>query len=180
VFVARGVLGLSLRPPPEAFTPFPADLHPTLNTRERVALQTKPQACATCHTTINHLGFTLEGFDAVGRYRETDNNKPVDTSGSYQTRTGEVVKFAGVRDLATFLADSPEVHAAFAEQLFHHLVKQPVRAYGADTQENLRNAFVTNGFSIRKLMVEVMATSALTPRSTKPPPQPADRRQPGG
>ena len=38
VFLARSVLGRSLRPPPEAFAPLPADLHPPLTTRERVRL----------------------------------------------------------------------------------------------------------------------------------------------
>src|SRR5439155_21611092 len=69
VFLSRNVLGVPLRPPPEAFTPLPAELHPELTTRERVALQTKPQQCQSCHEVINPLGFTLENFDAVGRYR---------------------------------------------------------------------------------------------------------------
>ncbi|MBX9625905.1 MAG: DUF1588 domain-containing protein, partial [Gemmataceae bacterium] len=60
VFIARGLLGRSLRPPPDAFTPLPADLHPSLTTRERVALQTKPAACITCHGNMNPLGFALE------------------------------------------------------------------------------------------------------------------------
>ena len=41
-----------------------------------------------------------------------------------------LVKFDGVRELATFLADSEEAHTAFVQQLFHYLVKQPVRAFG--------------------------------------------------
>ena len=161
VFVARGVLGITLRPPQDAFTPLAEDLHPTLTTRERVALQTSPAACQGCHTTINALGFTLEHFDAVGRYREQDNSKPVDSSGSYTTHTGETVKFATARELATFLADSPEVHAAFAEKLFHHLVKQPVRAYGARRPEELRAAFAAGKFDIRKLAVEIAVVAAL-------------------
>ena len=44
VFLARSVLGRSLRPPPEAVHAAAADLHPDLTTRERVALQTKPAA----------------------------------------------------------------------------------------------------------------------------------------
>ncbi len=64
--------------------------------------------------------------------------------GRYQTRKGEVVKFAGVRDLATFLAGSEETHEAFVEQLFHHLVKQPIRAFGP--QEARR----TYGVPLRK------------------------------
>jgi hypothetical protein len=161
VFLARGVLGLALRPPPEAFAPLPEDLHPTLTTRERVAVQTKSAACQTCHRVIDPLGFTLEQFDAVGRFREKENGKPVDAAGGYHTRTGEEVTFAGPRELAEFLANSPEVHGSFAEQLFHHLAQQPVRAYGASKPEELRAAFERNGFSIRKLAAEVAATAAL-------------------
>ena len=139
VFLARGVLGVSLRPPPEAVAPLAADLHPKLTTRERVILQTKPTSCMTCHGVINPLGFTLENFDAVGRFRSREKDKPVDSAGSYQTREGKTVKVHGARELATFLANSPEAQAAFAEQLFHHLVQQPVRAYGLNTlREELR------------------------------------------
>ena len=46
-----------------------ADLHADLTTRERVLLQTKAEACQSCHGMINPLGFTLENFDAVGRFR---------------------------------------------------------------------------------------------------------------
>jgi cytochrome c553 len=164
VFLIRGVLGKPLKPPQEAFSPLTSDQHPTLSTRERVALQTKPQACTSCHGMINPLGFTLENFDAVGRFRETDNGKPVDATGSYLTRTGQEVKFAGARDLAKFLAASEEVQDAFAEQLFHHLVKQPVRAYGPNTQADLRKAFVRNEYSVRELMIEIIALSAMQQR----------------
>jgi cytochrome c553 len=167
VFLARNVLGQSLRPPPEAFTPLPAELHPELSTRERVALQTRPEACQSCHSMINPLGFTLEHYDAIGRYREKENGRLINATGAYQTRSGGLVKFAGVRDLATFLAGSEEVHAAFVEQLFQNLVKQPVRACGPHTLTDLQQSFARDGFSIRKLMVEIMATSALPAQEAK-------------
>jgi hypothetical protein len=167
VFLARGLLGQPLRPPPEAFAPLAAELHPTMTTRERVALQTRPQTCQTCHGMINPLGFTFENFDAVGRYRAVDNGKPVDAHGAYQTRAGQTVAFDGPRDLATFLAGSEEVHTAFVEQLFQNLVKQPVRAYGLQRPQELRQTFAAQGFAIRKLVVEIMASSALTPRQAQ-------------
>jgi hypothetical protein len=167
VFLARSVLGQSLRPPPEAFTPLSPDLHPRLTTRERVELQTKSQACQTCHGMINPLGFTLENFDAVGRFRQKEKDRPIDPTGGYQTRTGQVLKFAGVRDLATFLAGSEETHDAFVEQLFHYLVKQPLNAYGPQARTDLRRRFVDNRYSIRKLMVEILAASALPPADEK-------------
>jgi cytochrome c553 len=160
VFLVRSVLGRSLLPPPEAFTPLPAELHPKLTTRQRIDLQTRPQACQSCHGMINPLGYTLENFDAIGRFRDKEKDRPLDTTGSYMTRKGEEVTFAGVRDLAAFLAASDEVQEAFVEQLFHYFVKQPIRAYRPDETAKLRRFFVDNRCNVRKLMVEIATESA--------------------
>ena len=172
VFLAKGILGTGLKPPQDAFSPLSADAHPMLTTRERVALQTKGANCQSCHNVINPLGFTLESFDAVGKLREKDNNQPVNTNGEYLTRSGETKKFTGAVELAKFLADSPEVHQSFTVQLFHHLIQQPIRAYGSNRDQELREMFVKNGYSIQKLMVEIASTAALTSRtdSTALPP----------
>jgi len=164
VFLSRGVLGVSLKPPQDAFTPLPEKLHPDLTTRERTALQTKGSNCQMCHSIINPLGFTLEQYDAVGRFRDKDNGKPVDPSGAYETRKGTVEKFKGPRELAKYLSESDEVHTAFATQLFHHLVKQPVRAYGVNKPEELRDFFGKQGYNVQKLVVEIATTAALQRR----------------
>ncbi len=161
VLLVRNLLGRTLRPPPAAFTPLPASMHPNLTIRERVTLQTKPAACISCHGMINPLGFTLERFDGIGRLRERENGQPIDCSGSYRSSTGQEVKFTGARDLGRYLVGSSEAHAAFVEKLFQHLVKQPVRAYGPRALNDLQRSFEANEFSIRKLMVEIMAETAL-------------------
>ncbi len=104
VFVLRGLMGHTLRPPPQAVTPLPAKLHPDLTTRERVILQTNSKSCMTCHGMINPLGFSMEKFDAVGRYREKDRDKPIDDAGSYQTRVGGEKTFHGA---ASWRSSSP-------------------------------------------------------------------------
>ena len=113
---------------------------------------------------INPLGFTLEHFDAIGRYREMDGEKPIDDSGSYLTHNGQSVAFQGAQGLARFLAESEETHAAFSEQLFHHLIQQSVRAYGPSTLDDLRRSFKNNEFNIRKLAVRVMVATSLVGR----------------
>jgi hypothetical protein len=163
VFISRSVLGRTLRPPPEAVAPLAPDLHAGLTTRERVVLQTSPGACQSCHALINPLGFTLENFDAVGRFRKLDEGKPVDAAGDYVTRKGQRMKFANVRELADFLAGTEETHAAFVDQLFHNLIKQPIRAYGLDTPDRLGAEFTRHQYNIRKLMIDVATTAAMTP-----------------
>lgn len=170
VFIARSVLGRSLRPPPIAVAPLAPDLHPALTTRERVALQTKPEMCQTCHGMINPLGFTLEHFDAAGRYRREEQGRPIDASGTYLTQAGQLRQFAGVRELAAFLADSTETHEAFVDQLFHYLVKQPIRAYGVPERTRLQQAFAGHQFNIRQLAVEIVVAAALNAAESPPPP----------
>jgi hypothetical protein len=73
------------------------------------------------------------------------------------------MKFANVRELADFLAGTEETHAAFVDQLFHNLIKQPIRAYGLDTPDRLGAEFTRHQYNIRKLMIDVATTAAMTP-----------------
>lgn len=161
VFLVRGVLGRALKPPPIAVTPEDEGAHPNLTTRQRVTLQTQADACQNCHALINPLGFVLENYDAVGRFRAAERDKPIDATGFYRTLGGDQIQFQGARELAEFLADSDEVHGTFVKQLFHQVVKQPVSAYGDDRLATLKTAFAASDFNIRKLLVEIVKASAL-------------------
>ncbi len=160
VFLTRNIVGRTLRPPPMAQVFKDADFAPNLTMREKVAELTRPQACQTCHSVINPLGFSLENFDAVGRFRTSEKGRLIDSASDYTTDDGATVRFTGARDLAEFAAGSEHAQKAFIEQLFHQLVKQPVLAYGPDTMDRLRESFVRSQFNIQKLMIEIALLSA--------------------
>jgi hypothetical protein len=128
-------------------------------------MQTKPEMCNSCHALINPLGFPFEKYDAIGKLRLNDNGKPVDTSGAYKSRNGSSVKFGDATDLARFIANSDEAHAAFTEKLFQHLTKQPVRAYGAKALPDLTNKFKEGNYNIKKLMAAIMLQAVTTPKT---------------
>ena len=169
VFVARKLLGRDLKPPQEAFSPLPEDFGEGLTTRERVAHQTADVACSACHDTINPLGFSLEQFDAIGRFRTEerltrgDAVKPVDATAVYETPGGDAVKLAGAADLSRFIADSAEARAAFVERLFHHAVKQPAAAYGPRTHKTLAERFAAEGTDIKAAFAAAATVAALGP-----------------
>ena len=128
--------------------------------REKVTKLTSKAACQSCHTTINPLGFSLENYDAVGRFRTTIGSKPVDAVADYTTPDGEVVKLRGARDLAEHTATSEDARRAFVRQMFQFLIKQTPAAYGADTLQKLDNAFSQSGTNVRKLAIEIALTAA--------------------
>lgn len=165
VFLARHVLGRSLRPPPEAVAPLAPELAPELTTRERVLVQTEPAQCQTCHVLINNLGFTLEHFDAVGRFRQHDSGRPIDATGGYVATDGADERLSGARDLAEFLADCEDVHRSFVVQLFEYMTNQPIAAYGADALRELLESFRDSGFNIRRLLIEIAVYAALADAS---------------
>ena len=161
VFLVRKVLGRTLRPPESAFSPLNPELHPELTTRQRVSLQTDEVNCQVCHEKINSLGFAMEHFDAAGRFRKTENAKPIDARGHYVDRTGRTISFDGTRELSGYLANSRDCQQAFVEAAFRHMVKQPIAAFGTGISDQLTDRFAAGDFSIRDLIVEIAVASAL-------------------
>src|ERR1041385_7976287 len=161
VFLTRNIVGRALRPPPMAMTFKDADFAPNLTMREKISELTRPQACQSCHSVINPLGFSLEQYDAVGRFRTRDGDRPINPVSDYTMDDGQTVHLAGARDVAEFAAGNDHAQNAFIEQLFHQLIKQPMLAYGPDVTDRLRQSFVASGFNIQKLLVDIASLSAL-------------------
>jgi hypothetical protein len=72
--------------------------------RERMEVHRKNPACASCHQRMDPLGFSLENFDAVGKWRVEADGVPVDPTAALPDGS----QFAGVEGLRTYLADHKE------------------------------------------------------------------------
>lgn len=156
VFLSRSIVGLQLKNPSVAVAFEDAKFDPHLTMREKVSSLTKNASCAGCHGVINPLGFTLEHFDAVGRFRTEDNQRPVDSAVDFDTDEGSRVHFKGPRDVAEHAASSTQAHRAFVRELFHYTIKQPPGAFGTETLDHLTRAFAGGGFHIRNLVGDIV------------------------
>jgi len=83
-------------PPPEA-----AD-----TTRQRYEEHVSNPACSSCHLAVDPIGFGLEGLDAAGRQRTSENGVTLDLQGMVKSLDGEDVAFEGATELAEVLADA--------------------------------------------------------------------------
>ena len=161
VFLTRNIVGMSLKSPPMAVTFDESHFNPTLTMREKITELTRNNSCMSCHSTINPLGFSLENFDAIGRWRTQDNKKPVNPVSEFATDEGKTIQLTGPRDIVNYVADNPAGHRAFIRHLFNHTVKQQIPAYGPDVMDRLQHSFAENGCNIQKLLLEIALVSAL-------------------
>ena len=86
--------------------------------REKITEMTKSSNCMTCHETINPLGFTLENFDAVGRYRIEEGGRKIDSHAEYNAIDGDLLPLTGARDVANLAVTSPSARRGFIRQMF--------------------------------------------------------------
>jgi mono/diheme cytochrome c family protein len=95
--------------------------------RERMAQHRENTVCATCHAMIDPLGFGLERYDPVGRWRDVDENfTPIDASGVLPDGT----KFNGVKELRVALAKRPDRFvSAFTEKLTTYALGRGLTPY---------------------------------------------------
>jgi len=117
VFFTRKVMCLPLgNPPPDIDTTVPPNAGAT--ERQRIEAATSRAPCAGCHSYINPFGFTLENYDAIGRWRTTDEGKPIDPSVSVGFfDEGKLSVSSPVEALKAFTR-SLRFQQCFARQLF--------------------------------------------------------------
>ncbi len=84
LFVLDQILGAPPPPPPADIPPLEqsAASKPDATVREQLAAHVANPTCASCHNRLDPLGLAFENFDAIGRWRTTENGRPVDASGT--------------------------------------------------------------------------------------------------
>ena len=104
VFILNSILGTPPAPPPPNIPPLEEAASKEelakMSLRETLALHAKSPMCRSCHNRMDPLGLALENFNALGQWRMTDMNQPVEAAG--ELITGE--KFANVQELKRVLA----------------------------------------------------------------------------
>jgi hypothetical protein len=100
-YVLENILG-SPPPPPPPNAPSLEDAGGAGGSlRERMIQHRSNAVCASCHKKMDPIGFALENFDAIGRFRLSDNGNKIDASGILDS--GE--KFKDFRDLQRIITD---------------------------------------------------------------------------
>jgi Protein of unknown function (DUF1592)/Protein of unknown function (DUF1588)/Protein of unknown function (DUF1587)/Protein of unknown function (DUF1585)/Protein of unknown function (DUF1595)/Planctomycete cytochrome C len=126
--------------------------------RERMEVhRTKPE-CASCHQQMDPLGFALENYDAVGRWRTMDGEFPIDPSG--ELLGGR--KFADITELKRLLVSSTakKFSRCLIENMLTYGLGRGLQAYDYCTVEDIRVKLAGNDYRIQDIIFGIVESQA--------------------
>ena len=128
-WILENLLSAAPPPPPGDVPALKTEGHDTgkpLTMRDAMIQHRADPACAGCHSRMDPIGFAMEHFDAVGRWRDRDGDSPIDASGVFPG--GE--KFDGVAGLKTALLSHPEEFlSTVSEKLLMYAIGRNVQYF---------------------------------------------------
>jgi hypothetical protein len=161
--IFRRLLCTEIEPPKDLVVPDIAPPSPGVTTRQRFAMHSM-SPCATCHQAFDPIGFAFENYDGIGRYRTTDNDQPVDASGSLELSAG-TVKFKNALDLMPALAAADEVRSCLTTQWMRYMLRREETAGDMPSVEAVQKVFRDSSYDMRELVVAIVSSDAFTRRT---------------
>ncbi|NVJ06145.1 DUF1592 domain-containing protein [Myxococcus sp. AM001] len=142
-FILHRLLCREVPPPPATISIIPPEPVLDRTTRERFAAHTNNPTCASCHRSLDPIGFGFEDFDGLGKHRTEENGLAVDASGSVELAHG-TVPFTGAAALARVLATSDDVGDCVPLQLFRFAMGRDEAPVDEHMLADMRSLFRAN------------------------------------
>ena len=147
------------------FTQFTQDVAAVHNTaRDRLAMHATAASCRKCHALTDPIGLGLESFDGIGKFRLSENDAAIDTSGDF-----DGAAFSNAAELGQAFADSPLVSACLVENLYRYAVGRKQTNGERRLLRYLEDTFAQQGYRVPALMGDI-ATSEAFRTATAPSP----------
>jgi hypothetical protein len=154
-WVLEEILGAPAPPPPNVVAVLPPDDKPKNGKtfRQRLEQHRSRPECASCHAKIDPLGFGLENFDAVGKWRDEIGGAKVDSAGVLTS--GE--QFSGPIELKNLLRERKEAFAhLLTEKLLGYAIGRGVESIDAPTVARTVEATLKDKGSAHTLVREIV------------------------
>jgi hypothetical protein len=153
--VLKNILGVPPpAPPPNVPALDESAIAANLPMRQRLAAHRSNAVCASCHRTIDPVGFSLENFNAVGQWRELEvEDQPVDASGAIP---GDK-EFRGIDGLEDALLRRPQLFVAtLTENLLTFALGRGVDYYDAPAVRKIVTDAEKDGYRFSSLILGIV------------------------
>jgi hypothetical protein len=162
-WILENLLGTPAPLPPPNVPPLDTDASaPAITSvRQRMEEHRKNPVCATCHKIMDPIGFSLENFDLIGRYRSLDGSTPIDASGQLVDGT----KLNGAASLRQALMNRSDVFVrTMTEKLLTYGTGRALKYYDMPVARSIDREAAKNDNKFSSLIVGVIKSDAFQRR----------------
>jgi hypothetical protein len=168
VWVLEQVLGEHVPPPPPDVPALEKQDKQTianLTLRQRTELHQKDPACANCHKVLDPIGFGLENFDAIGRWRDKDDcGGAIDAAG--ELPGGK--RFSSPKELkAIIAARRHDVARNLTEKFLAYALCRQLEGYDEIVVDRLMESIAKDGYRMQTLITEIVSSYPFTHRRVR-------------
>ena len=165
-WVLEQILGAPPPPPPPDVPELEEDHEAITGTtlRERLEQHRDDPGCANCHAKMDPIGFAMENFDAIGKFREKDGELAIDTEGQLPDGTS----FQGIVDLKQILIDRKKQFAkCLTEKMLIYALGRGLEYYDKPTVDRIVTQLEANDYKVSVLITEIVKSDPFRLRRGK-------------
>ena len=139
--------------PPPNVDATPPDVSTAPTARERLEIHRTDPSCNGCHRMMDPLGLSLEHFDAIGRWRDTENDASIDVSGEL-----DGIAFDDATGLSQALHDREDVANCLVRKYFSYATGYPPRSGEESLFNSEINDFRDSGYRVKPLLIALITS----------------------
>jgi mono/diheme cytochrome c family protein len=153
-YILNNILGTPPPPPPPDVPALDdSKVGSDVSLRKQLEAHRSNPVCASCHSKMDVLGFGLENYDAIGKWRTVDGKFPIDVGGTMPN--GKTFQTAAeMRAILT--ANLPQVAHCLAEKVMTYALGRGVQPYDNRSLEQIDKALAADGYHFQTLIFEVV------------------------
>ncbi|MGA7236542.1 MAG: DUF1592 domain-containing protein [Bryobacteraceae bacterium] len=153
-FILDNILGSPVPPPPPDIPPLDEEaVGKSASLRQQMEKHRADPACAVCHNKMDPLGFSLENYNGIGKWRTMDGSFPVDSSGSIPS--GKTFSTPSeMRDALT--SALPEFSACLTHKLMTYAIERGLEPYDARTVASIEKEVADKGYGFQTLIYAIV------------------------
>ena len=155
-YILNNLLGTPPPPPPPDVPALDVSkVGSDVSLRKQLEAHRANPVCASCHSKMDVLGFGLENYDAIGKWRTMDGKFPIDVGGAMPDGKSFTTA-AGMR--AVLLDSMPQVSHCLIEKIMTYALGRGIEPYDKPTLDQIQRSLADGGYHFQTLIRQVVAS----------------------
>jgi len=155
-YVLQNILGIPPSPPPDDVPPLSDSAGDgNRSMREQLTAHRANPTCAACHRNMDPLGFGLENYDAIGRWRDADGSFPIDATGTLP----DGQRFATPGEMRALLVSQlPQFSRTLTSRMLTYALRRSLQPYDRSAVESIQRTVAADGYRLQTMIREIVAS----------------------